>query len=122
MLFLSKLSINIPNHMVSKVVTDIQALKFTILAQFLEKILIKILKVLLHLARIERVTLGVNAGGDHIGTLVHVGEKERRADAGLGVEARTPVTVPARTDLEVEWTVHPIFLRSENGRQVLRHS
>lgn len=40
----------------------------------------------LDLLRIDGLALGVDAGGDHIGALVHVGKQEGGADAGLSVQ------------------------------------
>lgn len=79
------------------------------------------LEVFLHLFRVDRLALSVDAGSNHVGTLVHVGEQERGADARLRVEAGAAVAVPARADLEVEWTINPVLLSTKNGRQVLRH-
>jgi hypothetical protein len=73
-------------------------------------------------AWVDSVALGVDAGGDHVGALVHVGEEEGGADARLGVQARAAVAVPARPNLEVERAVHPVLLRPEYRSQVLRHS
>lgn len=73
MLFLPKLNIHITNHVVSQIVADIQALKFTILAQFLKEIFIEVLEVILDLTGIDGLALDVDAGGDHIRSLVHVG-------------------------------------------------
>ena len=69
--------------------------------------------MLLHLAGVDWLALGIDAWGDHVGTLVHVGEQECGADAGLGVEPRTPVTVPASADLEVEGPINSVLLRPE---------
>ena len=122
MLLLPELNIHIPNHVVSQIVTDIQALDLPILAQLLKQILIEILEVVLDLARVEGLALRVDAGvGEHIGALVHVGEEESWADAGLGVKARAAVAVTARADLEVEGAVHAVLLRPEYRSQVLRH-
>lgn len=91
MFFLPELNVHITNHVVSQIVTDIQALDLSVLAQLLEQILIKILEVVLDLAGVEGLALGVDAGvGEHIGALVHVGDEEGGADAGLGVEAGAP--------------------------------
>lgn len=70
--------------------------------------------MLLHFAGIDGLATGVDAGGDHIGALVHVGEEEGGADAGLRVEAGAAVTMPAGADLEVEGAVHPVLLRPED--------
>jgi hypothetical protein len=72
-------------------------------------------------AWVDMQTLGVDAGGDHVGALVHVGEEEGRADAGLGVQARAAIAVPTRPDLEVERAVNPVLLRPEYRSQVFRH-
>lgn len=65
----------------------------------------------LDLLGIDRLALRVDAGGDHVGALVHVGEEQRGAGAGLSVQTRAPVAVPTRADLEVERAVHPVLLR-----------
>lgn len=121
MLFLPKLYIHISDHVISYVVTDIQILNISVLAQLLKQILIEILKVVLDLAGVEILGLGVDAGSEHVGALVHVGEEKGGADGGLRVEARAAVAMPARADLEVERAVHSVLLRTEYGRQVLRH-
>lgn len=72
MLLLSKLNIHITNHVVSQIVTDVQALDFTVLAELLKQILVKILEVVLDLAGVERLALRVDAGSDHVRALVHV--------------------------------------------------
>ena len=75
----------------------------------------------LHVARVHGVSVGVDAGSDHVRPLIHVGEEKRGADAGLRVEARAAIAVPASADLKVEWAVHSVLLRPEYRRQVLRH-
>lgn len=103
--------------MVSEIITDIQALNISVFAELLKKILIEIFKVILDLAGVEGLRLrgGIDAGSEHIGALVHVGEEKSRADAGLGVEPGATIAVPAGSDLEVERTVDSILLRSEYG-------
>lgn len=64
----------------------------------------------LDLARVKRVALRVDAGGDHIEPLIHVRKQERGADTRLRVETRASVAVSARADLEVKRTVYPVFL------------
>lgn len=73
--FLLELNINVANHVVGEVVTNVQALDLTELAQLFEDVLVEILKVLLDLAGIDRLALGVNARRDHVRPMVHVGEK-----------------------------------------------
>lgn len=86
MLFLPELNINITNHVISQIVTNIQAFNLSIFAQLLKKILIKILEVLLDLAGVHRLALRVKSGGDSVvKALVHVREEEGGADAGLRV-------------------------------------
>lgn len=77
--------------------------------------------MVLDLAGIQVLSLGVDAGGEHVGTLVHVGEEDGGADGGLGVEPRAAIAMPASSDLEVEGAVHSVLLGPENRRQVLRH-
>jgi hypothetical protein len=74
--FLPELDIDIAYHVVSKVIADIQVLKFTKLAQFLIDVLIEILKVFLHLLRINRLTLSINSRGYHIRALIHVSKNK----------------------------------------------
>lgn len=81
----------------------------------------KYLKMLLDLARVDGVTLGVDAGGDHVRPLVHVGEKDSRADAGLGVETRAAIPVTARAYLEIKGAVHSVLFSPKYRRQMLRH-
>ena len=107
--------------MISKVVADIEAFDFTVLGELLEEILIELLEVVLDLARVDGVAVGVDAGGYHVGALVHVGEQNGGAYAGLRVEAGAPISVPTRADLEVERAIHPVLLRPENRCQMLRH-
>jgi hypothetical protein len=72
LIFLPELGINIAYHVIRKVITDVEGLELTKLAQFLKDILIEILKMLLHLAGIYRLALSINPRGDHIKTLIHV--------------------------------------------------
>lgn len=74
--------------MVGEIITDIQALDVTILAELLKQVFIEILEVVLDLARVQGLGLGlrVDTRSEHVGPLVHVGEEEGRADGGLGVE------------------------------------
>ena len=107
--------------MVGEVVADVEALDVAVLAKLVEEVLVELLEVVLNLPGVDGLALGVHAGGYHVGPLVHVGEQQRRANAGLRVEPGAPVTVPARPDLEVERAVHPVLLRPEYRCQVLRH-
>jgi len=81
----------------------------------------KHLKVLLNLSRIDGIPLGINARCNHIRALVHVREKESGADAGLGVKPGAAIAMSTSSDLEIERAIHPVFLRPEDRRQVLRH-
>ena len=107
--------------MVGKVVTDIEAFNLAVLGELLKEIFIELLEVGLNGARVDGLALSVDARRDHVRALVHVGEEKGRAYAGLRVEPRAPVAVSARSDLEVEWAVHSVFLRPKYRRQVLCH-
>lgn len=139
LILLPELHINIADHVIGKVITDIERLNLAEFRKLEEDILIEILKVLLNLARIDRLTLQsanktaikkvnvtefvernrirfylwVDAGGDHVGSLVHVGEEEGGGDAGAVVEARAAVAVSAGADLEVEGAVNAVLLGAE---------
>ena len=79
--------------------------------------------MILDLVRVECLSLiRVNDRGDHVRSLVHVGEEKSGADGGLSVESRAAVAMPASADLEVERTVHTILFGSENRSQMLRHN
>lgn len=80
------------------------------------------LEVVLDLAGVKSLALRINAwGGEHVGSLVHVGEQEGGANTGFGVKPGAAVAMPASSDLEVERTVNSVFLCSENRRQVFCH-
>lgn len=114
MLLLSELNIHIPHHMVGEVVTDIKAFDISILGELIKEVFIELLEVVLDLARVYGLPVGINARCYHVGPLVHVRKKNCWAYAGLCVETRAPIAVPARADLEVERAIHPVFLRPEN--------
>ena len=71
--------------------------------------------MVLDAAGVDGVAVEVDAGGDHVGALVHVGEEDGGDDAGLGVEAEAAVAVAAGSDLEVELAVHSVLLRPQIG-------
>jgi len=106
---------------VGEVVAYIEAFDFSVLGELFEEILIELLEVVLDLARVDGVAVGIDAGGYHVGALVHVGEENGGTYAGLCVEARAAIPVPTRADLEVERAIYPVLLRPEYRRQVLRH-
>jgi len=70
----SKLNVNITHHVVSQVVTNVQAFYLSIFVQLLKQVFIEILKVGLDFAGVNGLALRIDARGDHIGALVHVGE------------------------------------------------
>ena len=108
--------------MIGEIVADVEALDVAVLGELLEEILVEVLEVVLDLAGIHGGLLGLGARrGEHVRPLVHVGEEEGGADAGPGVQPGATIPVPARPDLEVEGAVHPVLLRPEDRRQVLRH-
>lgn len=53
---------------------------------------------------------GRRSRGDHVGSLVHVGEEEGWGDGGTVVDAGATVAVTARAHLEVEWAVYSVLL------------
>lgn len=74
------------------------------------------LEVVLDFGGIEGLALRIDAGSDHIGALIHIGEEEGGANAGLRVEAGASVAVPARANLEVEGAINPVLLCPEYRR------
>lgn len=121
LILLLELDVDISDHVVGEVVADVEALDFAEFAELLEDVLVEILEMLLDLGGVDRLALGVDAGSDHVGALVHVGQEQRRRDGGAVVEAGAPVAVAACADFEVEGAVDAVFLGAENGGQVLRH-
>ena len=113
------------DHVIGEVVTNIQALNGAVLAELLEEIFVEVVEVILHLVGVKGLGLWLIGVGDnvhvHVGPLVHVRQNQRWANCGLRVKPGAPVAVPARADLEVERTVHPVLLRPEYRCQVLRH-
>lgn len=87
LVFLPELNIHVSNHVVGEVVTNVEALDLTKLAQLLEDVLVEVLEVLLDLAGIDGLALGIHSGSDHVRALVHVGKEESRRD-------RRPVVEP----------------------------
>lgn len=108
-------------HVVGEVVADIEAFDIAVLGEFVEEVFVELLEVVLDLTRVYGLTVCVDAGGDHVGALIHVRQQYRWADAGLRVQPGAPVTVPACPDLEVERAIHPVLLCPEYRCQVLRH-
>lgn len=119
--FFFELNVDVSNHVVGKIVANVEALDLPKLAQLLEDILVEILEMFLDLSRVDWLPLRVYSWGNHVRPLVHVGEEERRRDRGPIMEPRAPVTVPASPDLEVEGAVHAVLLCPEDRGQVLRH-
>lgn len=75
----------------------------------------------LELAGLNRLALGINTWGDHVRTLVHIGEEEGRGYSWAVVEAGASVPMAASANLEVEGAVDPVLLRTEDRSQVLSH-
>lgn len=114
LLFLPELDIDIPDHVVSKVVTHIQGLNLAELAQLLVDILIEVLKVLLHLLWSNSHTLGINSRGDHIRPLVHVSKHNSWRCGWPVVQTGATIPMTASSNLEVKGAVDPILLRAKN--------
>ena len=121
MVFFLELNVHVADHVVGEVVANVEALDLAELAELLEDVLVEILEVLLDLARVDGLALGVHARRDHVGSLVHVGQKQGRRDRRSVVEARATIAVATRADLEVEWAIHAVLLGAEDRSQVLRH-
>ena len=108
--FLPELDIHIAYHVVSKVITDIEGLNLTKLAQLLIDILIEILKVLLHLFRINRLALSIDSWCDHIRALIHVSKHNCRRHSWPVVQTGATIPMTASPNLEVKGAVNPILL------------
>lgn len=75
----------------------------------------------LDLRSIERWALRIDSGGQQVGSLVHVGEEQGRADTRFGVKSGAPISMSACSYLEVKRAVHSVLFRSEYRRQMLSH-
>ena len=95
--------------MVSDVICDDHLLKLAKLAHLHENFLVEALKVF---DSLNKVFFGDVApiGESYccVGVLVHVLEAHRLRERWFIVDTCASVTVPTRTDFEIEWTVHPI--------------
>lgn len=114
--------------MIGQVIADVQIFDLAILAKFFIDVFVKIFEMMLRFAWVDRGMVGVRRGRgigsrrDHVGSLVHVREEERRANCGAIVEAGATVSVSADADFEVERAVYSVFLCAKNGGQVFRHN
>jgi len=100
--FLPELDIDIPYHVVSKVVADVQVLDLTKLAQLLIDVLVEILKMLLHLLRINRLALSINPRGYHIRALIHVSKHKSWRYGWPVVQAGAAIPMTTSPNLEVK--------------------
>lgn len=114
LVLLLELDVYVADHVVGEVVADVEAFDLAEFAELLEDVLVEVLEVLLDLAGVDRLALGIDAGGDHVGALVHVGEKEGWGDGGAVVEAGAAVPVAASADLEIEGAIHAVLLCAED--------
>lgn len=73
LIFLLELNINVADHVICEVIADVEALDLSKLVEFFENVLVEILEVVLDFAGVDGVALGVDAWGDHVGAVVHVG-------------------------------------------------
>lgn len=119
---LLKLNINVAYHVIGKVVAEVEALELAEHAELLEDVLVEILEMFLDLAGVkELLPFWVDCGGGHLEPLVHIAKEESWGDGGAVMETRATIAVTTSSDLEVERTVHAVFLCSVNRSQVLRH-
>jgi hypothetical protein len=93
-----------------------QLLDQPVLAQLAPDVLVKGVKVHLHLLRVHLVLRVVRR------VLVQVGQQDRLRVRRLDVLARAAVAVAAGADLVVERAVDLVLLRAEDGREVVRHA
>jgi hypothetical protein len=93
-----------------------QLLDQPVLAQLAPDVLVKSVKVHLHLLRVHLVLRVVRR------VLVQVGQQDRLRVRRLDVLARAAVAVAAGADLVVERAVDLVLLRAEDGREVVRHA
>lgn len=121
LVLLTELDVDVADHVVGEVVADIEGFDLPEFGKLFEDVFEEVLEVLLDLAWVDGVALWVHAWSYHVGTLVHVGEKECRGDGWAVVETRAPVAVTTRADFEVEWAVHAVLFGTENGSKVLCH-
>jgi len=121
LIFLPELDIDIAYHVISKVVADIEVLNLTKLAQLLIDVLIEILKMLLHLLRINRLALSINPRGYHIRALIHVSKHKSWRYGWPVVQAGAAIPMTTSPNLEVKRAVDPVLLSAKDRSQVLRH-
>jgi len=124
MFLFPELHIYIPNHMIGQIVTHIEVLNLSILAEFLKNIFIKVLKVLLQFARIRLLDVSMlihAAVKSSVWRLVHVGEQQRLTCCWPIVKTGAAVAMAAHSNLEIKRTIDSIFLGSKDGSEMLRH-
>jgi hypothetical protein len=73
LVFLLEQNINVTDHVISEIITNIEALDLAKFVQFFKNILVKFFKMLLDLVRVKWLTLSIDARSNHVRTLVHVG-------------------------------------------------
>lgn len=100
--------------MVGEIIADVEALDLTKFSEFFENVFVEVLEVFLDLSGVDGLALGIDARGDHIGALIHIGKKESWRYCGAIVEAGATISVAACPDLEVEWAVNAVLLGAEN--------
>jgi len=110
LVLLLKLSVNISNHVISKVITYVEGLKLSKLTELLKNILVEILKVFLYLDRVNSLALGVQAWSDTVRSLIHVGEEESGGYSGAVMEPGTPVPMAACPNLKIKRAIHTVLL------------
>jgi hypothetical protein len=123
-LFLSKFYVDVADHVVCKVVANVEIFDFSIFAELLKNVFVEILKVLLKFARIRLLNVPVlihAAVKPRVGRLIHVRQQQSLTRRRPVVKARAAVAMTADANLEVERTVDTVLLRAEDGGKMLRH-
>lgn len=123
--FIKELDVGISRKMVGQVLANIQFVNGTMLGKFIIDIPIEVFKmvydVLLRNGRRWQTLFG-SKRDELVWRNVEVMQKQGWAEQGLMMDARAAITVPARANLEVEWTVDFVLLCAIDGSEMLRHT
>lgn len=73
MVLLLELNIDVTDHVIGEVITNIKVLDLAKFAEFFKNILIEIFEMLLDLVWIEWLALSIDTGSNHVRAVVRVG-------------------------------------------------